>query len=216
MEQIIKFLIYLHAFLGGLGLATGMISILVKKGGVNHKKSGKIFSYTMILSALISLFVAQMPKHENLFLFLIGIFTIYMVLVGNRALTLKNTAKADHIDKLISGLMLLISATMIVFGIIGMTNKIDNSILYLFFGGFGIFMTFKDFQTYKSLTKNKNAGIKSHIGRMVGSLIASLTAFLVAGLQIGTLLVWIAPTILGTAYIIHWNRKFKIIKTATS
>jgi len=216
MEQIIKFLIYLHAFLGGLGLATGMISVLVKKGGVNHKKSGKIFSYAMILSALISLFVAQMPKHENLFLFLIGIFTIYMVLVGNRALTLKNTAKADHIDKLISGLMLLISATMIVFGIIGMTNKIDNSILYLFFGGFGIFMTFKDFQTYKSLTKNKNAGIKSHIGRMVGSLIASLTAFLVAGLQIGTLLVWIAPTILGTAYIIYWNRKFKIIKTATS
>ena len=216
MEQIIKFLIYLHAFLGGLGLATGMISILVKKGGANHIKSGKIFSYTMILSALISLFVAQMPKHENLFLFLIGIFTIYMVLVGNRALTLKNTAKAAHIDKLISGLMLLISATMIVIGMIGMTNKIDNSILYLFFGGFGIFMTFKDFQTYKSLTKNKNAGIKSHIGRMVGSLIASLTAFLVAGLQIGTLLVLIAPTILGTAYIIYWNRKFKIIKTATS
>ena len=216
MEQIIKFLIYSHAFLGGLGLATGMISVLVKKGGVNHKKSGKIFSYAMILSALISLFVAQMPKHENLFLFLIGIFTIYMVLVGNRALTLKNTAKADHIDKLISGLMLLISATMIVFGIIGMTNKIDNSILYLFFGGFGIFMTFKDFKTYKSLTKNKKAGIKSHNGRMVGSLIASLTAFLVAGLQIGTLLVWIAPTILGTAYIIYWNRKFKIIKTATS
>lgn len=211
MEETIKVLIYIHAFFGGIGLITGIGSIAVKKGGLNHKRLGKIFSYSMVISSLISLLVARMPNHENLFLFLIRIFTIYMVLVGNRALTLKNKTKnkADIIDKTISGIMLIASLFMIVIGVLGIIQKIDNSILYLFFGGFGIFMTLKDFETYKNFTKNKNAWLKSHLGRMIGALIASLTAFMVAGLNIGTLMMWILPTILGTIYIIYWNRKLK-------
>lgn len=209
MEQTIKILIYIHAFFGGLGLITGMISIFVKKGGFNHKRTGKIFSYSMILSSLISLFVARMPNHENLFLFLIGIFTIYMILAGNRALTLKSKSKADWIDKLVSGTMLLTAIGMLILGVLGMVQKVENSILYIFFGGFGAFMTIKDFQTFKIFSKKKNAWLISHLGRMIGALIASVTAFLVAGLNIGTTLVWILPTILGTAYIIYWNKKYK-------
>jgi hypothetical protein len=134
-----------------------------------------------------------------------------MVLSGNRALTFKNKSKlkADNIDKLISIAMLLTSIVMIIIGTIGMIQKVDNSILYIFFGGFGSFMTYKDFQTFKTFIENKNAWIKSHIGRMVGALIASVTAFMVAGLHIETILVWIMPTILGTIYIIYWTRKFK-------
>lgn len=214
MEQTIQILIYVHAFFGGLGLITGMISVFVKKGGVNHKKSGKIFSYSMIIRSLISLIVAQMPKHENLFLFLIGVFTIYMVLSGNRALNLRSKIKlkADNIDKSISGLMLLISIIMTVIGVIGMVQRIENSILYLFFGVFGIFLTLKDFKTFQTFAENKNEWIKSHIGRMLGALIASVTAFMVAGLHVGTTLVWIMPTIIGTGYIIYWTRKFKSTK----
>lgn len=211
MEQTIKTLIYIHAFFGGLGLITGMISIFVQKGGFNHKRTGKIFSYSMIISSLISLFVARMPSHENLFLFLIGIFTIYLILAGNRALTLKSKikTKADWIDKLVSGTMLLISIGMLILGILGIVQKVENSILYVFFGGFGAFMTLRDFKTFKVFTEQKNAWLISHLGRMIGALIASVTAFLVAGLHIGTTLVWIFPTILGTVYIIYWNRHFK-------
>ncbi len=39
---------------------------------------------------------------------------------------------------LISGIMLLVSIGMLI---IGMVQKVENSILYLFFGGFGAFMT---------------------------------------------------------------------------
>lgn len=211
MEQTIKILIYIHAFFGGLGLIAGMISIFVKKGGFNHKRTGKIFSYTMIISSLVSLIVARMPNHENLFLFLIGIFTIYLILAGNRALTLKSKTKtkADWIDKLVSGIMLLVSIGMLILGIIGMIQKVENSILYLFFGGFGVFMTIRDFQTFQVFTEKKDAWLISHLGRMMGALIASVTAFLVAGLHIGTTLVWIMPTILGTVYIVHWNRRLK-------
>lgn len=210
MEQTIKILIYIHAFFGGIGLITGLMSIFVKKGSINHKKAGKIFSFAMIISSLLSLFIARMPNHENLFLFLIGIFTIYMVLAGNRSLTLKAKikTKADLIDKSISGAMFLASIVMLIIGVIGLTRHANNSILYVFFGAFGAFMTLKDFQTFRTFTEKKNAWLVSHLGRMVGALIASITAFLVAGLQIGTTLVWILPTILGTIYIIYWNRKY--------
>lgn len=211
MDQTIQSLIYMHAFFGGIGLVTGILSVFVKKGGYNHKRTGKIFSYSMGISSLISLIVAQMPKHENLFLFLIGLFTIYLILAGNRALTLKSThkSKADLLDKLVSGTMLLVSIGMLLLGTAGMVQKVDNSILYLFFGGFGAFMSIRDFQTFKVFTEKKNAWLISHLGRMIGALIASITAFLVAGLQIGTTLVWISPTVLGTIYIIYWSRKFK-------
>ncbi len=209
MEQTITTLIYIHAFFGGLGLITGMISVFVKKGGFNHKRAGKVFSYSMIISSLLSLLIARMPNHENLFLFLIGIFTIYLILAGNRALTLKSSikSKADWLDQLISGSMLLTSIIMLTLGLIGMIQKADNSILYLFFGGFGVFMTWRDFQTFKIFTKHKKAWLISHLGRMVGALIASITAFLVAGLHIGTIVVWLTPTVIGTAYILYWKRK---------
>lgn len=213
MEETIKILIYIHASFGGIGLITGIGNFILKKGNSFHKKIGKIFSYSMIISSLISLIVAKMPNHENLFLFLIGIFTIYMVLAGNRVLTLKNKTKekADYIDKSISGIMLLTSVIMLIIGIIEITQKIDNSILYIFFSSFGLFMTLKDFKTFRKFKENKNAWLKSHIGRMVGALIASVTAFMVAGLHIGTLLIWIMPTIIGTGYIIYWNRKLKAV-----
>lgn len=161
----------------------------------------------MLISSLIALLVARMPNHENLFLFLIGIFTIYLVLAGNRALTLKSKIKADWMDKLVSGTMLLASISMLVMGIIGIVQHIDQSILYVFFGAFGGFLTVKDFQTFRIFRENKNAWIVSHLGRMVGALIASITAFLVAGLNIGTTLIWILPTIVGTTYILYWNKR---------
>ncbi|MGB3799423.1 MAG: hypothetical protein WA952_06375 [Lewinella sp.] len=209
MESFIQLLIYVHAFLGGVGLLTGAVSLVTRKGGQRHTQSGKVFSGSMIGSALISLFVARMPGHENVFLFLIGIFTIYMVLAGNRALTLRYPQKerADTLDYVISGGMLLGSTVMIGIGGYGMTVGLPNSILFLFFGGFGSLLTLTDFLNFRRFRKDKMIWLKSHIGRLVGALIASVTAFMVAGLNFTSLAFWITPTILGTIYIRYWTRR---------
>ena len=158
----------------------------------------------MIGSALISLVIANLPGHENIFLFLIGIFTIYLVLSGNRALTFKHKSQADLIDKGISSTMLLISIGMVLFGSYGIVEGLANSILFEFFGLIGLIMTFTDFKNYQ---KPGKVGLKSHIGRMVGALIASITAFMVAGLDFKNLFAWLTPTIIGTFYIVYWSRK---------
>lgn len=207
MEQTIKILIYIHAFFGGIGLITGIGSVLVKKGGLLHKKMGKLFSIGMIVSSLISIPICWMPKHQNIFLFLIGLFTIYLVIAGNRVLTFKTKAKADTIDFIISGSMLFFSVIMIAIGVYCQLKNIENGILFTFFGGFGLYMTIKDFVFYKNTSEIKKQWLSKHIGKMIGALIASVTAFIVAGIGIGNIIAWMTPSILGTIYIMYWNRK---------
>ncbi|TPG44043.1 hypothetical protein [Flavobacterium pectinovorum] len=207
MEATIKILIYIHAFFGGIGLITGIGSILVKKGGSLHKTMGKLFSIGMITSSLISIPICWMPKHQNIFLFLIGLFTIYLVISGNRALSFKRKTKADFTDKLISGSMLFFSVIMISIGLYCQINGVENGILFTFFGGFGFYMTVKDFIFFKNLSVSNKDWLSKHIGKMIGALIASITAFIVAGIGIGNMIAWMTPSILGTFYIVYWNRK---------
>ncbi|MHA8066122.1 hypothetical protein V7S76_05475 [Aquirufa sp. ROCK2-A2] len=209
MEKLIQNLIYFHAFFGAIGLITGALSIIVKKGANVHRKTGRIFSYSMIISSIISLVIAQMPNHENTFLFSIGIFTIYLVLSGNRALTFQSKIKtgAEIVDKIISGGMFLISLIMITLGILGIIQAIGFSVLYAFFGGFGLFLSVNDFRNFHKHHQNKKSWLAIHIGRMVGAYIATTTAFLVVALQTNSLFFWISPTIVGTTGIIYWIRK---------
>ncbi|MDH7444943.1 hypothetical protein [Aquimarina sp. 2201CG14-23] len=211
MEETIKIFIYIHAFFGGLGLITGMGSIMVKKGSKPHKKMGKLFSIGMITSSLISIPISWLPNHENIFLFLIGLFTVYLVISGNQILTFKSKSKlqAKPVDKIISGSMLLISALMTLYGAYGISSGNMGYMLFIFFGGFGLSLTIRDFVFYKNFTKTNNGWLSNHIGKMVGAFIASITAFIVAGLGIGNLIAWIVPSVLGTIYIIYWRRKLK-------
>lgn len=209
MEQTIKILIYIHAFFGGIGLITGIGSVAVKKGGKLHKRMGKLFSIGMLTSSIISLIICWMPNHQNIFLFLIGLFTIYLVVSGNRSLQFKHKSRADYFDLLISGSMLFFSLVMIGIGLYCQINNIENGILFTFFGSLGLYLSIKDFIFYKKLSDTNKKWLFKHTGKMVGALIASITAYIVAGLGIGSITVWITPSILGTFYIIYWNRKIE-------
>lgn len=211
MEETIKILIYIHAFFGGLGLISGIGSIIVKKGSIPHKRMGKLFSIGMLTSSLISIPITFMPNHGNTFLCLIGLFTIYLVISGNQILTFKSKSKlsANGLDKTISGSMLLLSIAMVLFGVYGLLLGKTAFILFIFFGGFGLLLTIKDFMFYKNFKEIKNGWLRNHVGKMIGAFIASITAFIVAGLGIGSILSWILPSILGTIYILYWKRKLQ-------
>ncbi|WP_299325314.1 hypothetical protein [uncultured Maribacter sp.] len=211
MENIIEIFIYIHAFFGGVGLITGIASIIVKKGRLNHKRLGKWFSWSMIISSAISLMIARMPNHINIFLFLIGIFTIYMVLAGNRALTFKSVkkTKANLTDQLVSGTMAFSALIMIGFGISGLINGYSQSILFVFFGIIGLFLPYGDYKLFKTTLENRKLWLINHLSRMLGALIASVTAFIVAGMHQDTHWAWITPSVFGTAYIIYWIKKTK-------
>ena len=204
MDNFIKYLIYTHAFFGGIGLVTGISILFIKKGTALHKTLGKIFSIGMLISAIISIPVCMLPKHENLFLALIGFFSIYLIITGNRAIRLKNKI-GNNTDYFISYFMVSISIIMIFIGIIGILKGFYGNLLYLFFGVVGLRLAIGDFTLYK----NKQTWLRSHIGKMLGALIASITAFMVAGLQINSIWAWIVPSVIGTIYIYYWIRKIR-------
>ncbi len=207
MEQVIKIFIYIHAFFGGIALLSGLASILFVKGSPNHKKSGKIFSHGMVISSLISLPICWLPNHENNFLFLIGVFTIYLVISGNRVLLFKKKKVANFTDKLISSTMFIASVLMLIFGTYFILNNKLGGVLYLFFGLSAFLISIRDFKFYKNIDKTKI--LPFHIGKMAGAYIASITAFLVAGLRFEGLIYWILPSIVGIFFIMFWIKKTK-------
>lgn len=210
LEKIITIAIFIHAVFGGIGLIAGTVSFIVKKGSKTHLLAGKSFSVGMVISSCISIPIAWMPGHKNTFLFLIALFTIYLVLAGNRALTFKpsfNKTAPAFLDKLISGCMLFFSIIMIGIGILGILQDMQNAVLYLFFGLFGLSFAIKDFHFYRNPNKSTSAWLTYHLGRIIGAYIASITAFIVAGLNFDNLFAWMLPTILGTAAIVYWTRR---------
>lgn len=119
-----------------------------RKRRSRHRNTGHIFSVSMIIS--LSLIIAVLPNHQNAFLFLIGLFTIYMIIAGNRALTFKNSDKieADLFDRIVSTSMLIASLIMLIFGVFKI-DRIEEALLYFFFAAFGLFLSINDLRNFK-------------------------------------------------------------------
>ncbi len=209
MEPLTRILIYIHAFAGGIGLITGFWAMAVGKGQKVHKSVGKIFSWSLGISAAISLLIAVMPKHHNPFLFLIGVFTLYLIAAGNRALKLKGS-KLQSValtDKILSGSILLFAIVMVFKGAIAFFSNDEIGVLYFFFGVLAGTLAGRDLALYRDFPKAKKMWLRTHLSRMIGALIASVTAFMLAGLALTSMLVWIAPTLIGLGFIKYWLRK---------
>ena len=207
MENFIKILIYIHAFFGGIGLIAGTVIMFAKKGNQLHLKAGKIFSVGMLISTILSFIVCAFPNHHNSFLVLIGIFTIYMILLGNRVTKYKKKNYKNSVDQYISYIMFLAGCLMVGVAIYTQLMYGNLPVLFIIFGLLSAFMASRDFKFYKN-PENHKKWMMSHVGKMVGAYISSVTAFIVAGLGLGeNFYAWILPTVIGTIYIIGWGRK---------
>lgn len=213
MNSLFPILLVLHIAGGAAGLLSGSIAASVKKGNAIHKLSGKIFFYGMLTASLSALVLSWLPGHQNLFLFAVGGFTLYMILTGYRIVWLKrqltnNTQPISVIDYglslfgLLFGLYLLFQAITLLgagkmFGLVP--------------GVFGLICINYARMDYTLLSGKKTiraAWMGNHITRMMGALIASYTAFLVVNVEIQMeWLLWLLPTLIGSILIAKNLRK---------
>jgi uncharacterized membrane protein len=204
IEKMIQILIYTHAFFGGIALLSGLVSIISKKGNKIHTKSGMIFYYSMLFSALTALIISVLPKHESPFLFSIGIFSSYFVLTGKRALNFKTDNENLIIDKIISWAMLFTGLVMILYNPI-FNNKIN--LILTVYGLVGLIFSIRDLDLYKDREKLKNDWLKIHLGKMIGGYISATTAFVVVNNFFPSIYGWFIPGIFGGIYISYWMMK---------
>ena len=212
MELLFKILIIIHATASGIGFITGPGALMVQKGGKAHRALGKVFYWAMIVASCFALVISNMPKHENFFLFTIGIFTLYMVLTGRRFLSLKKLHKdqnATAADWVIAALMAIAGGTMIGYGIkMFSTNTIG--IVLMAFGFLSIRYVVSSIMLFRKKNVKPNSWLLEHISRMIGANIAAFTAFLVVNNTfLPPLVAWLGPTVVFVPLIIYFSVKEK-------
>jgi uncharacterized membrane protein len=206
IEKVTRILIYSHAFLGGIALFSGMISLIAKKGKIIHRKSGKVFLFSMLTSALTALIISILPNHESAFLFSIGVFSSYLILTGYRAISYKSKNVNLTIDKIISWTMIVLAFLMIFYNPI-FNNKVN--IVLTVFGIVGLFLSIRDLILYKNTERLTAGWLKLHLGKMIGGYISATTAFVVVNDFFPSFYGWFIPGIIGGFYITYWMNKLK-------
>ena len=213
METAAEVLIYIHAALGGIALLAGAIALISKKGNSTHKKAGRIFFYTMLSSALLSLVVASLPGHLSPFLFSIGLFSSYFIISGYRSLGFKRPGNSLMWDKILAFSIVLIGLVMISYPLL---LQGELNIILAVFGGLGLVFGLRDMRLLKQPKQLRKQWLKLHLGKMTGGYIAAVTAFLVVNQVLPELMNWFLPTVVGSIYIGYWMsglRKGKQLKS---
>ncbi|MDZ7935760.1 MAG: DUF2306 domain-containing protein [Emticicia sp.] len=77
MKTIFQIFLTIHIASGTIGLLLGTFIMFKPKGDSLHKKLGKVFAISMIITGLCAFVLAFI--HPNNFLIAIGIFTIYLI-----------------------------------------------------------------------------------------------------------------------------------------
>lgn len=212
---IFNLLLIIHIICGGASLLLGLFILISRKGDKRHKLIGRIYFYSMLTASFLALPMSYL--HPSYFLFIIGIFTSYMLLTGKRYLKKKSIKDVKPIDW-------LLTITMLIFGIgfigLGVSNLIQSNffgIVLVVFGGISMLFVYQDYLNYKGRASVKNFWLTTHIQRMTGSYIASATAFLVVNNTVlPGVIAWLLPTILVVPLIIIWSRRNGIVGSITN
>ena len=206
---IFNILLIIHIATGMLSLGLGLYVLTAKKGDNVHKKVGNIYFIAMMVNSITAIPMSYL--HPNLFLFLIAVWTLYMLLTGKRYLSLKSSLDIKNKDWL---LLTISAAAAIVFLFLGINlliNKNSFGIVVISFALLMTMMVVQDYMNYKGKSKIKNFWISTHIQRMVGSYISTTTAFLVVNNTfMPDVIAWLLPTIVFTPLLIRWVRKWEV------
>jgi len=197
---------WLHIVSGSIGLLSGTINLVKKKGDKPHRLIGKVFFVSMTLAGVSSLILASI--HPNQFLFVIGVFTLYQVLTGQRYLILKKQ-QASYYEWLLTACMLVFAIYFAGYGAYKLYQGVSFGLVLMVFGLFALLMVKTDYENYTGKPAHKNFWLITHLQRMIGAYIASLTAFLVVNnTLLPGVIAWLLPSVLLVPFIMFWSKKY--------
>jgi len=212
LRMLFRTLLYIHIVSGSIGLLTGSINMVRRKGDRLHKRLGTYFYFGMVTAAAVSLILAFI--RPNTFLFIVGVFTLYMTYTGIRFLKVKQSP-FQWTDKLVTVIMAVAGFSFIIYGTILLSDgfELSQDWLSIVLIVFGIISTGYVIQDVQYLWRNAalaKGGLLEHIKRISGAYIASLTAFLVVNVKfLPPVLVWLAPSLVIGLLIRKWVRQYQ-------
>jgi hypothetical protein len=211
METIITILKYLHIAAGSIALLAGPIAMANQNGGKTHRISGNAYLFSMFFIVLSSIILSVYSG--KWFLFMVGIFSLYLVGTGYRALYLKNLHKGQK-PYLIDWILLygsgITAIALLIWGGTSLYYQNSFGVVSITFGFVMLRGVRSDFKRFTVPPTEKNHWLFSHISGMIGGYIATITAFTVQNIEMNPSWVpWLAPTAILVPFLVMTIKKFK-------
>lgn len=201
--MLFKIILGLHILFGTIGLLIGTFILIRKKGDRLHKNLGKIFTISMTSTGICAFYLSY--AHPNLFLFVVGVFTIYLSVSGYRMIRLKlvhQGQKPTITDTILSVFMLIASLIFVYIGFKYALAKEPFAVVFFLFATISIRLLRTEYKAYTGKVTDPLYGLKNHIGRMTGAYISAFTAFLVVNNTfLPPILAWSLPGLIGGIFI---------------
>lgn len=207
-----------HIAAGVTALLAMPVPLLARKGARAHRAVGKIYVAAMFAAAVTAVLIAPIRMHQRdvahwrgpIFLSYIALLSFTSCFYGVRVLRQKKRT-APHtelIDRAVPTALVVASIAVALYGLI---TRFPLAVL---FAPVGLLVAVPQLRTMRSVPTAPRWWLTEHLGAMLISCIATVTAFLVV--NVGRIthhgaspLIWIAPTILGTALLTRWKRLYQ-------
>lgn len=201
----------LHILAGATGLFIGPLAMLTVKGGLWHRRWGKIYVAAMTVVALTA--VALSLYKNNQFLLVVAIFSFYLSFSGWRILRRKGGVE-DRVGLPLPDLLVSVAGVGAGFWLIGTgiwLFTVGNlfGFVFLTFGAISSILAGGELRALWQVPP-KGKWLGQHIGRMLGAYTATLTAFSAVNIHfLPGVLVWIWPTVIMLPLIAFTIRHYK-------
>ena len=200
-----QILLPIHILAGTIALLCAALAVSSEKGKRLHVLSGRTYFWSMA-----TIFLTAIPMSiisNNIFLFLIAIFSFYLAFAGMR-FARNRKGIATILDWLTVYLMIFSGIGMWILAAIYFLNTNTQYIVLLVFGFLAIALGYADFKSHKNKSAIGKERISRHLTNMMGGTIAVVTAVLVVNPPFEPEWVWwVLPTVMITPLIFWWNSK---------
>lgn len=220
-------LVGFHIVCGVLALVSMVVPVATKKGGRTHRRSGRVYVGSMagvVASALaicgLRLLEPSADHQGALFLGLVGVLAGANTWYGMRVLQQKSR-RGPHRHRLDQGIA---AVTVAVGGVGTLFGVLAGHPLFLAFGLLTVSLGIGQLREMAAPWKHQKAWLVAHLSNMLAACIATTTAFLVVNQprlptevaeMVPPLVLWLAPTVVGSPLIVWWSRTVRPSRAAT-
>jgi len=210
MTVIDSVVLWGHIITGAIAVLAGVGALVTKKGGLWHRRAGKLF-VAMMAVVVVSTFVLAVlePTSFRILLSLVAIFSGYFAFSGYRVLSRKRPdAGPGQLDWVAAASVLVACLALAVWGLSWYLDSRTFGIVMVVFGGIGVGFGGLDLNGFHR--GDQSPWLVTHLQRMLAAFIATVSAVSAVNLtpMLG-ILAWLWPTIVGVPLIVYWSREFE-------
>ncbi|MDW3194545.1 MAG: hypothetical protein R8G66_19360 [Cytophagales bacterium] len=213
MTDFFDIVLIIHLTCAFTSIAAGAGAMIARKAKSNHRLYGETYTFLIIATAITAFVMMLIPDHENTTLLLLGLFSVYITLSGNRSLKFKVIFSKEKVpiwDWLLSLSLLPLGLYMLYYGLFLMRIGDSWGIVLMVFGLMALVLLVLDIRLFRSVEKPSFLWLEYHSAKMIGSYAGAITALTVSSMEVRLgLTAWFVPVILGLCCIVFWNLKIR-------